>query len=254
MMYFNILGTKIAPINILDVVIKIEKFISNNIKNYITITGVHGLIEALYSYEVRIAHNRAALSVPDGMPLVWIGKLKGFKNLERCYGPDLMLEVIEDSLKNKYKHFFYGGANGVAELLKEKMEEKYPGVQIVGTYTPPFHSLNQMEEKEFIQQIFRLKPDIIWVGLSTPKQEIFMYEYLPKLDTKLMIGVGAAFDFHTGRVKQAPRWMQRSGLEWFYRIIADPKRLWKRYAKNNPLFIWHIILQLLKLKNYHLTD
>ena len=129
------------------------------------------------------------------------------------------------------------GGPGVAEALKERLEAKFPGLKIVGTYTPPFRPLNAGEEKELQARVSALKPDIIWVGLSTPKQEKFMAQYLPKLDTTLMFGVGAAFDFHAGRVRQAPRWMQRSGLEWLFRLGCEPRRLWKRYLKNNPLFV-----------------
>ena len=175
------------------------------------------------------------------MPMVWAGKLAGHREMSRVYGPDLMLEVCAWSETSGARHFFYGGADGVAELLAQKLKAKFPKLEVAGTYTPPFRALNADEEKKLQEQICAARPDIFWVGLSTPKQEKFMAEFLPKLDVTLMIGVGAAFDFHSGRVRQAPRWMQRSGLEWFYRLCCEPRRLAKRYFRNNPLFVLKFI-------------
>jgi len=170
----------------------------------------------------------------------------------RVYGPDLMLDVCAWSETSGAKHFFYGGADGVAELLARQLLEKFPRLKIAGTYTPPFRRLMADEEKQLAAQITTAAPDILWVGLSTPKQEKFMAEYLPKLDVTLMVGVGAAFDFHSGRVRQAPRWMQRSGLEWFYRLCSEPRRLGKRYLRNNPLFLLKSFGQLTGWKKYPL--
>jgi N-acetylglucosaminyldiphosphoundecaprenol N-acetyl-beta-D-mannosaminyltransferase len=161
-----------------------------------------------------------------------------------------MLDVCAWSEKSGCRHFFYGGAEGVAELLAEKLKVKFPELIVAGTFTPPFRALSPEEEKKLQEHIRVSQPDILWVGLSTPKQEKFMAEYLPKLDVTLMLGVGAAFDFHSGRVRQAPRWMQRSGLEWFYRLCCEPRRLAKRYLRNNPLFILKFSGQLLGLKKY----
>ena len=248
---FNIINVNVSITSLLDIVQVTAGWLRTNRKAYITVTGVHGIIESYFDEKVRKAHNEACMSVPDGMPLVWIGKLKGHKEIERCYGPDLMLAVMKDSVEKGYKHFFYGGAEGVAQQLKAVMEEKYPGVNIAGTYTPPFRPLNDYEEKELKNIVSELKPDIFWVGLSTPKQELFMHEYINKIDAKLMIGVGAAFDFHTGRVKQAPKWIQKIVMEWFFRLCMEPRRLWKRYLRNNPLFIILVIMQFLGLKKFN---
>ena len=221
----NVLGVRVHALNIPGILDEIDRFLRAGHKGYITVTGVHGIMESRKSTLVKQSHNGSFLTVPDGMPLVWLGKLKGYKNTDRCYGPDLLLAVLDHSKDKGYKHFFYGGSTGVADTLKVRMEEQFSGVQIVGTYTPPFRSLNQDEENEFIKRISELQPDIVWVGLSTPRQEMFMHEYITRLDTKLMIGVGAAFDFHSGRIKQAPYWIQRSGFEWLYRIFQDPGRL-----------------------------
>jgi N-acetylglucosaminyldiphosphoundecaprenol N-acetyl-beta-D-mannosaminyltransferase len=160
----------------------------------------------------------------------------------RVYGPDLMVEIAEATRDGKITHFLYGGRPGVAELLKKRLEERFPGIRIVGTHTPPFGLLSEKEEKTLIEKFLASKPDITWVGLSTPKQERFMAKYLPKLETTIMCGVGAAFDFHAGVVRQAPRWIQRSGFEWFYRILQEPRRLIPRYLKNNTRFVWRMAL------------
>jgi N-acetylglucosaminyldiphosphoundecaprenol N-acetyl-beta-D-mannosaminyltransferase len=197
--------------------------------------------------------NGAFLCTPDGMPMVWAGRWNGHGDMRRVYGPDLMLDVCAWSETSGAKHFFYGGADGVADLLASKLKARFPGLSVAGTFTPPFRPLNAGEIARLQAQISAARPDILWVGLSTPKQEKFMVEFLPKLDVTLMIGVGAAFDFHSGRVRQAPRWMQRSGLEWFYRLCSEPRRLARRYLRNNPLFVIKYFGQLTGLKKYPLA-
>jgi N-acetylglucosaminyldiphosphoundecaprenol N-acetyl-beta-D-mannosaminyltransferase len=172
--------------------------------------------------------------------------------MNRVYGPDLMLDVCGWSQKNPCRHFFFGGAPGVVEQLRDHLTKRFPNLQVVGGYTPPFRPLNAGEKLRLEEMVRAAQPDILWVGLSTPKQEKFMAEFLPRLDVTLMIGVGAAFDFHSGRVKQAPRWMQRTGLEWCYRLGQEPGRLAKRYLRNNPLFVVKIAGQLCGLKKYPL--
>lgn len=228
----------------------IDQTVEKDGKGYICVTGVHGVIEAQKDPEFSAILNKATLCTPDGMPLVWIGRYYGFKHMGRVYGPDLMLEVCKMSLNKNYKHFLYGGAKGVAAQLKQRLIHKFPEINIVGIYTPPFRPISCKEEEELCCLVRKTQPDIFWVGLSTPKQEKFMANYINKLDTKIMIGVGAAFDFHTGRVKQAPRWIQRRGLEWLFRLSQEPHRLWRRYIYNNPVFVYKIISQLMGIKNY----
>ena len=250
----NVLGIGLSAINMDSAITVITQALEEKNKGYICLAGVHGVMEAQADDSLRHVFNRAFLCAPDGMPMVWVGRLQGHKNMRRVYGPDLMLAVLALSEQHGYRQFFYGGANGTAEILRQKLQHHFPKLQIVGTYQPPFRPLNSTEEKELIAAVHAAKPDMIWVGISTPKQDRFMAEYLPKLDTTLMFGVGAAFDFHAGNVRQAPRWMQQSGLEWFFRLCCEPRRLWKRYFKNNPLFIFHIIGQLTGLKKYSLND
>ncbi len=190
-------------------------------------------------------------STPDGMPAVWIGRLLyGFPDMGRVYGPDLMLEVLRQSQGTGTRHFFYGGTEGVAKELGHRMAQKFPGAEIVGTYCPPFRPLNGEEEEELTRQITDSEADVVWVGISTPKQDRFMAEFIHKLPVKLMFGVGAAFDFHTGRVRQAPPWMQRNGLEWAYRLSQEPRRLWRRYLTSNPRFLSLFALQLFGCRKF----
>jgi len=244
------LGVDVDAVNIENVVIEADNQINTSKKGYITVTGVHGIMESQRSEYVKSAHKNAWVVVPDGMPLVYIGRIRGHKNMRRCFGPDLMYALLEHSVKNRYTHFFYGGKDGVAQLLKQKLEQKIPGLQVIGTYTPPFRPLNDQEKNELIETVSQLKPHFIWVGMSTPKQELFMIEYLPLLDTNIMVGVGAAFDYHTDQLKRAPKWMQTLALEWLFRLIMEPKRLWRRYLVNNPLFLVKLIFQVTGLRKY----
>lgn len=247
---FDVLGIRIHAVNIPEVLQQIDRVIKNKEKGYITVTGVHGIMESQRNDLIRAVHNHSFLTVPDGMPLVYVGRMKGYSAMSRCYGPDLMKAVMEASVSAGYTHYFLGGNEGVADDLKENMEKTHPGIKIVGTYTPPFRPLNNQEKNELIAILKELKPHITWIGLSTPKQELFMHEYLSLLDTNVMIGVGAAFDIHTGRLLSAPPLMQKLALEWLYRLIKEPSRLWRRYLINNPLFIWNFLLQQLNLKRF----
>ena len=246
----NVLGVGVTVLNLKSAVAAIAEAVAGRTKGYICVTGVHGVTEAQDDSAFRAILNGAFLNTPDGMPMVWMGRLNGHSEMSRVYGPDLMLEVFEWSRSAGCRHFFYGGQPGVAEELKLRLKKKFPGVDICGCYSPPFRPLNAEEQSALAQKFAHLKPDITWIGLSTPKQEKFMAENLAKLDTTLMIGVGAAFDFHAGRVRQAPRWVQRSGFEWLYRTFQEPRRLWKRYFKNNPLFVLRAFGQLTGLKKY----
>ena len=248
----NVLGVGISVLNLRTALDAIAGAVRERRRGYLCVTGVHGVMEAQDDDGFKRILNGALLCTPDGMPMVWAGKLNGHHDMNRVYGPDLMLAVCAWSETSGAKHFFYGGADGVAELLAQKLKVKFPRLAVVGTFTPPFRALNAEEVKQLQAQISAAQPDIFWVGLSTPKQEKFMAEFLPNLDATLMIGVGAAFDFHSGRVRQAPRWMQRSGLEWFYRLCSEPRRLAKRYCRNNPLFVLKFLGQLTGCKKYPL--
>ncbi len=208
-------------------------------------TGVHGVMEAHSKPEFRRVLNESLINAPDGMPMSWIGWLQGHRQMDRVYGPDFLANLCRLSVGKGYRHYLYGGQPGVAAALKSALEKRFPGLQIVGTFTPPFRSLTQEEENELLADVRNAKPDILWVGLSTPKQECFMAQYVDRLCVPLLIGVGAAFDFHTGRLHESPRWIKRAGLQWLHRLMQDPRRLWKRYLFNNAKFLWLIAAQLL---------
>jgi N-acetylglucosaminyldiphosphoundecaprenol N-acetyl-beta-D-mannosaminyltransferase len=227
--------------------------VRQNRRGYVTITNVHGVSEAQDDPVFRNILNRALLTTPDGMPMVWMGKLQGHRTIQRVYGPDLMLNLCQHSPAEGFTHFLYGGVPGVAEQLQDQLMARFPGLKVVGTYTPPFRRLNDAEIQDLQERVRQSRPDFVWVGLGTPKQERFMAQYMSLLpEAKVFLGVGAAFDFLTGRVRQAPRWMMRSGLEWFFRLSQEPKRLWRRYAVYNPLFVWRAAGQVLGLRNYYL--
>jgi N-acetylglucosaminyldiphosphoundecaprenol N-acetyl-beta-D-mannosaminyltransferase len=215
---------------------------------------VRAVIEAQDDPKYREVLNNSFLTVPDGRPAVWVGRAQGFARMNQVAGPDLVLKFCELSSQKGYSQFFYGGAPGVAEQLRDALSRRYPGLKVVGTYTPPFRPMSAPEEIEVSRMFAQLKPDVTWIGLGAPKQEFFMAQHLSTLDTKLMVGVGAAFDMHTGRISDAPQWIKPLGLAWMHRLMQEPKRLWKRYLKSNPRFVCAITLQLLGLRKYNLKD
>lgn len=246
----NILGVGISAINMTMALDRIDRWIERHEQRYVCVTTVHGVIECQRDPALRRIFNHSGLATPDGMPLVWLSRLSGFRSVERVYGPDLMLALCQHSIGRGYRHFLYGGTEGVADELKARMERRFPGLQIVGTYTPPFRQATPEEDTAIVRQIDATHPDIVWVGLSTPKQDRWMADHMGKVAAPVMIGVGAAFDFHSGRKRQAPHWMQRSGLEWLFRLCQEPRRLWRRYLVYNPLFAAMVLLQLTGAKRY----
>lgn len=266
------MANAIARVNVLGVGISIlnldsaretcfDAVKSAGFQGYVTITGVHGVMESQNDLELQKIHNRSFLSTPDGMPMVWLGKWGGAQEMDRVYGPDLMLEIMEQGLPQKLKHYCYGGKPDVVESLREKMCERFAGIEVVGVESPPFRTPTEEDLEGLYQRLQEARPHFLWIGLGTPKQEQFMALFLKKYPnlTKnwghglLLLGVGAAFDFHAQYIKQAPLWMQRNGLEWFYRLCAEPARLWRRYSINNSLFIVKIIPAMMGLKQYPLV-
>lgn len=244
----DVLGVGISALNLESAKRTILDRLQRREKGYICVTGVHGVIEAQDDSKFRNILNESFLTTPDGMPMVWVSWLRKHHEVDRVYGPDLMLEMAEATRDGKFTHFLYGGRPGIAELLQRRLVERFPGIRIVGTYTPPFGPLSPEQERELEERFRQLKPDMTWIGLSTPKQERFMAQYLRKLDTTVMCGVGAAFDFHSKVVKQAPRWIQRSGFEWLYRTFQEPRRLFWRYLRNNTRFLWRYALSCVGLE------
>lgn len=232
-----ILGVDVSAINMRDTIGTIERWIAERSRNYVCITGAHGVIESRSNEVLRMIHNRAGLVTPDGMPLVWMSRALGHTNTSRVYGPDLMRNMSAVSAERGYRQFYYGGGSGVADRLAAALSRQHAGLIVAGTLTPPFRALSQEEDSDIVDRINAAKPDIVWVGLSTPKQEHWMAAHLGRIDAPVMIGVGAAFDFLTGAKPQAPIWMQSNGLEWLFRLATEPRRLWRRYLWIVPQFI-----------------
>jgi N-acetylglucosaminyldiphosphoundecaprenol N-acetyl-beta-D-mannosaminyltransferase len=241
----NILGVGVSATNMEMALCTIEEWIVRRECHYVCATGVHGVMESWRDDDLRRIHNAAGLVVADGVPLVWVSRIMGVREADHVRGSDLMLKMCERSAKRGYRQFFYGGAPGVAEKLANRLQGRFPSLQVTGVYSPPFRSLTSEEDSAVVDCINSTKPDIVWVGISTPKQERWMSEHSRRLEAPVLIGVGAAFDFHAGLKKQAPRWMQKSGLEWLFRLASEPTRLWRRYLVNNPTFLWLVLLQAL---------
>ena len=248
----NVLGVGVHPVALDSAAETICRWAESGGQGgkYVCVSGMHGVMEAQDDDRTRAILNRADLNVPDGMPLVFLGRFAGFHSITRVYGPDLMHEVMKRSASRGLSHFFYGGKEGVAAELAQKMQRLYPGVRVAGTFCPPFRPLSASEARQILDMINQASPDFVWVGLSTPKQERWMAEYVEKLNARVLLGVGAAFDFNTGRLRRAPRWMQMLALEWLYRIIQEPGRLYKRYLTNIPRFVVRVVSQALGMRDY----
>ena len=234
-------GTKISWICERGQLNIINDLIKRKVATYITYSNVHVVVTGKKNIELQKAINCAYIASPDGKPLSVVGKLIGAKCMEKCSGPDMMIKIIENGLKYGYKHYFYGSEESTLLKLKENLLKSYPEINIVGMYSPPYRELTPEEDRIIIEDINAVKPDCIWVGLGAPKQEVWMYNHMKSFTNGIMLGVGAAFDFHAQTLKRAPLWMQKCGLEWFYRVVKEPKRLWKRYLVTNTLFLIYLL-------------
>jgi N-acetylglucosaminyldiphosphoundecaprenol N-acetyl-beta-D-mannosaminyltransferase len=237
----DVLGVEVSAIDRSMALDEITRWVETRDRQYVCVTGVHGVMESQADPGLRRIHNESGLTTPDGMPMVWAGKFAGAHWMTRVYGPDLMLDVCRLAADRGWSSFFYGGAPGVPEELARRLGEAFPGLVVAGCHSPPYRPLEEDEKVEIAAMINQARPTLVWVGLSTPKQERWMAEFRPLLDAPAVFGVGAAFDIHAGKLAQAPVWMQRSGLEWFYRLTREPRRLWRRYLVNNPRFLWSVL-------------
>ena len=245
---YKVLGVRVNGVQIPDVVRTVRQWIHDRgPARFIAVTGMHGVMEAQQSDEFRQVLAAADLVVPDGMPLVWMGRTFGLQLRRRVYGPELMETFLRET-GSEYRHFFYGGAEGVADQLAGVLHKKF-AIQVAGTWCPPFRALTAAEEDEVAALIEESKPDVVWIGLSTPKQERWMQAHR-RLKAPVMIGVGAAFDFHTGRAVQAPVWMREHGFEWLFRLLSEPRRLWRRYIILGGKFGFNVTLQLLGWRDF----
>jgi len=247
----NLLGVRVSAVCIPLAVRVINGWIATKTKTYVCVAPVSTLVDCQKNADYKQVVNGAGMVTPDGMPVVWLGKASGNKVMERTYGPDLMQAVTDAGQAKGLRHFWYGGMPRTLELLGEKFKIKYPDMKLAGTYSPPMTRYAQKEKDEIIGMINDAKPDILWVGLGSPKQDFWMSLNRPLLDVPVIIGVGAAFDFLSGQKPQAPRWMQRSGLEWLFRLASEPRRLWRRYLIGNAEFLYYLSRERIKYWTGH---
>jgi N-acetylglucosaminyldiphosphoundecaprenol N-acetyl-beta-D-mannosaminyltransferase len=244
----TLFGQKFVSASLHSVIDLFTDYIEQKSPHMVCICNVH---TTMMAYENKLSHQylkKASISTMDGQPLVWLARFLGSHESERVAGPDLMEEVCRVSADRGYRHYFYGGAEGIPEKLKVIFEGKFPGIKIVGTHSPPFRPLTREEDKRVVKRINDARPDFLWVSLGAPKQEQWIADHLDKIEAPIQIGVGAAFDFFTGNVRRAPLWMQRAGLEWFFRLAREPKRLWKRYFIYNTMFLLCLIPEIIRHK------
>jgi len=249
----NILGVKVSVINMNQAIDQILTWICERNPAYVCLAPAHAIMDCYQQPGLRNIYAKSGLTTPDGMSIVWLLKLHGYPHVNRVYGPDLLQEVCKTSKSFPIRHYFYGGGPGVTDELVDRLKSKFPWLEVAGTCSPPFRELTTEEDIKVIRQIKSAKPDIVWVGLGSPRQEIWMASHVNKLDVPVMIGVGAAFDFLSGKKPQAPVWMQKIGLEWFYRLLTEPKRLWRRYIQY-PKFVILVLLQSLGLLQFKEDD
>jgi N-acetylglucosaminyldiphosphoundecaprenol N-acetyl-beta-D-mannosaminyltransferase len=214
----------------------------------VTVNNVHTIMEGFHDPEFREIINKAFLSIPDGKPLEIVGKIKGHKDISRLFGPTVMEKFIDWGRKDNVSHFFFGSSDENLEKLQLAIESRYPGTKIAGLIAPPYKPATDWDNKDFIRAINESGADFIWVGLGAPKQERWMYDHHGKINKGILFGIGAGFDYMAGNTRHAPVWMKEASLEWLFRLIQEPRRLWKRYLKTIPAFIFFVSLEILGIQ------
>jgi N-acetylglucosaminyldiphosphoundecaprenol N-acetyl-beta-D-mannosaminyltransferase len=248
--HFSVLGVDVDALQIPDVTSVLESWIASGVRGkYVAAANVHMIIEAVQSRDFARVLSEAALVVPDGMPLIWLGRRSGHSLPRRVYGPDLMIEFLRDTQDRDYRHFFFGGVPGIAETLVRNLQSQVR-LNCVGTNSPPFRPLSSEEDRQLVSEINSAKPDIVWVCLGCPKQERWMFEHREKIEAAAMVGVGQAFDIYAGNLRQAPAFLRNNGLEWLFRLCIEPRRLWRRYLVYNSKFIFYNLLESLQLRRF----
>jgi N-acetylglucosaminyldiphosphoundecaprenol N-acetyl-beta-D-mannosaminyltransferase len=238
---FTVNGMRVDVVQIPDVVGSMRDWIEKRMScNYIVVSNANDVVLSAKAPKVKEAVNNSSLSVPDGMSLVVFARLLGYRVKRRVYGPELMLSFLELAQDKGYSNFFYGSTPSTLDLMTKNLLARFPRLKISGSYSPPFRELSPEEERAVTERINEVSPDILWVGLGCPKQQLWMHEHKNKLKVPVVAGVGAAFDFIAGTKSQAPRWMRETGFEWFFRLISEPRRLWRRYLINNTLFLYYV--------------
>jgi len=248
----NVMGVGVSAINMEDALGTIAAWVERGERRYVCALNAHSIVEASADPSLRRIHNEAGLATPDGMPLVWLLKDAGYKEASRVCGPDLMLAVMDEGCRRGYRHFLFGSTPTTLQRLEANLTKRYPALSLVGSYSPPFRTLEAAEEEAALDMVNRSGAQIVWVGLGAPKQERWMAINRSRLSANVLIGVGAAFDFHAGVVKQAPVALQRSGLEWLHRLYKEPRRLWRRYLTTNSRFVAGVLMQKTHLRAFEI--
>jgi N-acetylglucosaminyldiphosphoundecaprenol N-acetyl-beta-D-mannosaminyltransferase len=244
----ELLGIPVSRVTLATAVQFIAGWIARRESRYVAVCDVHSLMLGRKDASHRLSLTCADMITPDGQPIAWTLRHRGYADVARTCGPELLPAVCERSVQEGWTHYFYGGADGVADMLARRMAEQYPGLNIAGTECPPFRPLSDDERMAAIERIRASGADIVWVGLGCPKQERWMHEHRALLPGVVLIGIGAAFDFHTDRIERAPRWMRDNGLEWLHRLTSEPRRLWRRYLVMAPQFLFSSMAETVALK------
>jgi N-acetylglucosaminyldiphosphoundecaprenol N-acetyl-beta-D-mannosaminyltransferase len=245
---FEIKGIQVAAIDVGRARDLIGEMAASGATGYVTVTGAHGIVESVYDEHVASAHKSAAIVVADGMPLVWLGRLLGLSTIGRVNGPELMEYIFAEQKYRQLGHFFYGGDPRSVENLKQAIVRRFGDFNVIGVHCPPIRPAGFIEDRDVIDKIRAARPHFIWVGLSTPKQELWMQTHAPLIGEGVAIGVGAAYDLLSGTKQRAPRWIQRSGFEWLFRLAVEPRRLFYRYVFVIPRFMCFFTEALIKPK------
>lgn len=238
----DVLGVHVSVTDMNDALDRVDAWIDAGERHHVCVADMNSVLAAGRESSLRRFYNHSGMTLPDGVPLVWAGHLAGFSDMRRVCGPDFMPAVLDRSLQRGWSHYFIGGAEGVAERLALVMGERFPGLKVAGWESPPFRVLEPAEKTEMVERINASGADIVWVGLGAPKQEKWMAEFRSSLEASVLVGVGAAFNIHTGDMRRAPVAMQRMGLEWAYRLAQEPKRLWRRYVLGVPRFVGGLLV------------
>jgi N-acetylglucosaminyldiphosphoundecaprenol N-acetyl-beta-D-mannosaminyltransferase len=239
---YPVLDVAISALTPREAVSLVLEWVARREKHFLNVCTADTILQCHDRPELAAIANAASLALPDGMPLVWMGRLQGCR-VERVYGPDLMLALCDKGRDGGVRHYFYGGTEDVLKALEAALVRRFPGLKIAGSWAPPFRPLTLEEKADAMARINEAAPDIVWVGIGTPKQDFWVSEFRPRLHAPVLIPVGAAFNFHAGAVRQAPRWMGRVGLEWLFRLLMEPRRLWKRYLFGNARFVFLVLAQ-----------
>lgn len=244
----EILGSRISVLNQSEVVTAMREIIPSGSKGYICVANVHTTVTGWRDPDFRKVNNESIIATADGVPLVWASKFLKPQIHGRASGPDIMAQFFNDDDERRFRHFLFGSTQAVLDSMRSEIEKRWPHTQIVGTFSPPFRPASAQDDLEHAALVNDAKADIVWVGLGAPRQELWMNRMRPRLQAPLLIGVGAAFDFLSGNKPRAPLWMQNFGLEWLFRLLSEPRRLFTRYAVTNSLFLWGVLQQILGRK------